>query len=97
MVESLNNVNLCVFLGYAHISDMLLKLLGKLPHFYKCLVHSCYAHLKVELIALKPVLDMLNYLPPGGITTICSPSPINLHCPQSTTSLQPRIYIWTYC
>ena len=42
-------------------------------------------------------MDVFDYLPPGGIAAICPSSPINLHHPQCTTCLQPRINVWAHC
>ena len=53
--------------------------------------------MQVELIALDPVQDVFNYLPPGGIAMICLSSPINLCYPQHATSLQPRINVQAHC
>ena len=45
--------------------------------------------MQVELITLELVMDVFDYLPPGGIATICPSSPINLRHPKCAASLQP--------
>ena len=80
-------MDLGILLIYACILGMPLELPGKLSCRHPCLVHCGHAQMQVELIAFEPVLDVFNYLPPGGITVICPSSPINLHCPQCATRL----------
>ena len=80
-------MDLCILFTYAHISGMPLKSLGEFLCSHVCLVDSSYVQLRVELITLQLVMDMFNYLAPGGITAFFLPSPINLHFPQYTTSV----------
>ena len=53
--------------------------------------------MQIELITMEPVPDVFDYLPPGGIAAIYLSSLINLHHPQRTASLQPRINIHAHC
>ena len=53
--------------------------------------------MQVEFITLEPVLDVFDYLPPGGIAAIHPSGPINLRCPQCAASLQPRINVQAHC
>ena len=89
LVQHQDLVDLSVFLGHACISGTLLKPPGKLSSCHPCLMHSGHAQTQVELIALELVLDMFDYLPPGGIAMICPSSHINLCCPQHTACLKP--------
>ena len=89
-------MDLGILLGHTCISGMPLELPGKLSCCRPCLAHCGHAQTQVELITLQPVMDMFNYLPLGDIAVICPSNPINLHHPQCTTSVQPRITIWAH-
>ena len=52
--------------------------------------------MQVEFIVLELLLDVFNYLPPGGITAIFPSSPTNLGHPQHATSLQLGINVWAH-
>ena len=82
-------MDLSILVSHARISGMPLELLGKLSCCRSCLVHHGHAQMQVELVTLQLVLDVFDYLPPGGIATIRPSSPINLRCPQCATSIQP--------
>ena len=86
-------MNLGVLLGYARIPGTPLKLPGKLSCCRPSLPHCGHTQTQVEFITLQLVPDVFDYLPPGCIAAIHPSSPINLHCPQCTARLQPRIYV----
>ena len=90
-------MDLGILLGHARILGTSLRLMGKLPYHHAHLLHYGHAQMQVELIALNPVPDVLDYLPLGGIAVIWLSSPVNLHYPQHSRSLQPRIYIQVHC
>ena len=76
---------------------MPLELLVELSCRHPCLAQHGHAQMQVVFITLEPVLDVFDYLPPGGITVISPSSPINLRHPQCAVSLQPRINVQAHC
>ena len=75
-------MDLGILLGHARILGTPLKFPGKFSCHHPCLAHHSHAQMQVELITLDPVMDVFDYLLPGGIAAICPSNPINLHCPQ---------------
>ena len=89
LVQCRDQMDLSVLLSHACISGMPLELPGKLSSHRPSLPHCGHSQMQVEFVTLEPVLDVFNYLPPGGIAAIHLSSPINLCCPQCAASLQP--------
>ena len=86
-------MNLGILLGYARIPGTLLKLPGELSSRRPSLPHCGCTQTQVEFVTLQPVLDVFDYLPPGGIAAIRPSSPVNLRRPQCAAHLQPQIYV----
>ena len=87
LVQRRDQVDLGVLLGHARILGMPLKLPGKLSSRRPSLPYGSYTQMQVEFVTLEPVLDVFDYLTPGGIATIHLSSPINLRSPQRTACL----------
>ena len=61
-----------------HILGTLLQILSKLSSFCGYLVHGIISKPEFKLIALKPISDVLNYLPGWCCLSFLSPAPLAL-------------------
>ena len=94
LIQHQDQMDLHILLSHTCISSMMLKLPGKLLYHVYCLLHLNHAQMQIVFVALEPVMEVFDYLPPGSIVRICPPGPTNLYCPQHTASRQCRRHVW---
>ena len=93
LAECQDYIDLCICLSHAYFQGAPLKLFNE--PYGNCwdLAHSGNSEPQAELVALEPLLDVFNPLPPVGVTLTRLAHLIYFSYPQDLTSLQGQVYV----